>query len=230
MRTTFEWACLHLIRHGVAVNIHRGADVCVPHQLLLDGDWRTYSVEPRAVGMPHSVGTDVADSGGRCGLLVRIVDAHRLTTAICQAAPAKQTPNPRPTRIGPSRASFPTPSASRNQWASSSSSRWFLRRRPVDGRCSAGLRASLPASWCRSISALDTRWCGARSRRIHTLSCGTARPVAWRKSETRTSWEDEVAAVVWRHPRPWPAWLGLPESAPCRSTLRSPRWHAPMTG
>jgi hypothetical protein len=29
---------LHLIRDDIAVNVHRGADVRVPHQLLLDGD------------------------------------------------------------------------------------------------------------------------------------------------------------------------------------------------
>jgi hypothetical protein len=29
---------LHLIRHDVAINIHRGSDVRVTHQLLLDGD------------------------------------------------------------------------------------------------------------------------------------------------------------------------------------------------
>jgi hypothetical protein len=39
----------HLVGHHVAIEVHRRSDVAVPHQLLLNSDWRPNGIQPTAV-------------------------------------------------------------------------------------------------------------------------------------------------------------------------------------
>src|SRR4029077_18253622 len=50
----------HFIRHDVPVNVHRGADVRVPHQFLLHGYRRSNRIKPCPVAVPHRVSTESA--------------------------------------------------------------------------------------------------------------------------------------------------------------------------
>jgi hypothetical protein len=52
----------HLIRDNVTVDVHRGSDVRVPHELLLHGNGGAHGVKPTSVGMPHRVGGDGTDA------------------------------------------------------------------------------------------------------------------------------------------------------------------------
>jgi hypothetical protein len=45
----------HFIGHSVALNIHRGANVRVPHESPLYGYGSPHCVQPGAVAMPHGV-------------------------------------------------------------------------------------------------------------------------------------------------------------------------------
>ena len=54
---------LHLVRDDVPVDIHGGADVAVPHELLLYGNRGSGRVQPRAVCVPHAVCAELADPG-----------------------------------------------------------------------------------------------------------------------------------------------------------------------
>jgi hypothetical protein len=42
-----------LVRHHIAIDIHRRADVRMSHELLLHGYWRSHSVKPRSVAVAH---------------------------------------------------------------------------------------------------------------------------------------------------------------------------------
>ncbi len=50
----------HISCRCVAVNVHCGPDVCVPHELLLYADRSTHRVQPSAVSVPECVRTEVA--------------------------------------------------------------------------------------------------------------------------------------------------------------------------
>jgi hypothetical protein len=50
-----------LVRDHIAIDIHRRADVRVPHELLLHGYWRSHSVKPRSVAVAHRVSSQLAD-------------------------------------------------------------------------------------------------------------------------------------------------------------------------
>jgi hypothetical protein len=51
----FRTLLLHFIRHHVPVDVERGLDVTVPHQLLLHGDRGPHSIQPGAVRVPEAV-------------------------------------------------------------------------------------------------------------------------------------------------------------------------------
>jgi hypothetical protein len=58
----FRSRCVHLIGDNPAVDIHGGANVAMPHQLLLDRDSSSYCVEPTAITVTHRMGTQPADA------------------------------------------------------------------------------------------------------------------------------------------------------------------------
>jgi len=57
------WSRLpHLVGHHVAIDVHRRSDVAVPHQPLLNGDWRPDGIQSTAVGVPKGVSAEIPDS------------------------------------------------------------------------------------------------------------------------------------------------------------------------
>jgi|HubBroStandDraft_1064217.scaffolds.fasta_scaffold80360_4 hypothetical protein len=52
----------HLVGHHVAIDVHRPSDVAVPHQLLLNSDWRPDGIQPSTVGVPKGVSAEMPDS------------------------------------------------------------------------------------------------------------------------------------------------------------------------
>ena len=58
--------CLTLgIRHGLAVDVHRGLNAGVAHQLLLDGERRPCLIQPRPLAVPEGVPANLrSDLGG----------------------------------------------------------------------------------------------------------------------------------------------------------------------
>lgn len=54
----------HLIRYNVAVDVHCGSYVRMPHHLLLHGNGRAHRVQPRALGVPESVCPEVPELRG----------------------------------------------------------------------------------------------------------------------------------------------------------------------
>jgi hypothetical protein len=56
------------VRHGVAVDVHRGLDAGVAHQLLLDGERRPGLIQPRPIAVPKRVPANRrSDLGGLDG-------------------------------------------------------------------------------------------------------------------------------------------------------------------
>jgi hypothetical protein len=53
----------HIRRHSVTVQVHRGTDVRVTHELLLHADRSTDRIKPTAVSVPEDMRTDVMDAG-----------------------------------------------------------------------------------------------------------------------------------------------------------------------
>jgi hypothetical protein len=54
-RSDFRTCTLHLIGYNVPVNVERGLNVTVPHELLLHGDCGPHTVKPRAAAMSESM-------------------------------------------------------------------------------------------------------------------------------------------------------------------------------
>jgi hypothetical protein len=52
----------HLVCYHVAIDVHRRSDVCVPHQLPLNGNGCSHGIEPASVGVAHTMRPDLADS------------------------------------------------------------------------------------------------------------------------------------------------------------------------
>ena len=50
----------HLIRDHVAINVHGGADVSMPHELLLNGKRSSHNIEPRPIGVTQRMGAESA--------------------------------------------------------------------------------------------------------------------------------------------------------------------------
>jgi hypothetical protein len=53
------------VGHGLAIDVHRGLDAGVTHQLLLDGERRPGLIQPRPVAVPKRVPADIAADFGR---------------------------------------------------------------------------------------------------------------------------------------------------------------------
>ena len=67
----------HVCRHSITVQVHRGTDVRVTHELLLHAGRSTDRIKPTAVSVPEDVRTDVTDTGqfrsvGSSGLNVSV--------------------------------------------------------------------------------------------------------------------------------------------------------------
>jgi hypothetical protein len=52
------------VRHGLPVNIHRGLDAGVAHQLLLDGERRASFIPPGPIAVPERVPSDIGRDAG----------------------------------------------------------------------------------------------------------------------------------------------------------------------
>jgi hypothetical protein len=49
----------HVSRSRIAIDVHRGTDVRVPHQLLVHSHRRTYRIQPCAIAVTKTMRTDV---------------------------------------------------------------------------------------------------------------------------------------------------------------------------
>src|SRR5437879_12519266 len=58
----------HVSRGRIAIDIHRGTDVRVPHQLLLHSHRRTDRIQPRAIAVTETMQTDVLQPYLLCSL------------------------------------------------------------------------------------------------------------------------------------------------------------------
>jgi hypothetical protein len=54
--------CPHVRRSCITVDVHRGADVRVPHQFLLHAYRSTERIQPSAMSVAERVRTDVTDA------------------------------------------------------------------------------------------------------------------------------------------------------------------------
>src|SRR6266550_2140076 len=52
------------IRHGLSINVHRGLDARVTHQLLLDGERRSSLIQPRSIAVAERMPSDIATDSG----------------------------------------------------------------------------------------------------------------------------------------------------------------------
>jgi hypothetical protein len=66
--TTSLFPSRHRLSQSLAVHVHRGLDVRVPHQVLLHRHWRLGLVEPRTIRVPRRVPADLA---GTCAFTRR---------------------------------------------------------------------------------------------------------------------------------------------------------------
>jgi hypothetical protein len=62
-RSDFRACPLDLIGYHVPVNVKRGLDVAVPHELLLHRDGSPHAVKPTAVGVAEGVSAHSAEPG-----------------------------------------------------------------------------------------------------------------------------------------------------------------------
>src|SRR5689334_10142097 len=65
----------HVIRHNITVNVHGGADVRVPHGLLLDGDRGPHSIQPGTEGVAHGVSSNETNTSAVRSLLKHVQDS-----------------------------------------------------------------------------------------------------------------------------------------------------------
>ncbi len=57
----------HLVRDHISVHVHCGADVTVPHKVLLHGNGCPGSIQPRPVGVSHAVSAQPSDPSSAGG-------------------------------------------------------------------------------------------------------------------------------------------------------------------
>jgi hypothetical protein len=72
----FFMGFLHVRCSRVAINIHRGTDVRVPHEFLLHPDRSTDRIQPSAMSVAERVRTDVTDACLLRGPFKRVPDVR----------------------------------------------------------------------------------------------------------------------------------------------------------